>query len=82
LSCGDRRFEGVHILQLPAEQLIEEKQVEIFRMEVQVEVIQFAAQLDFCSKGRELADDVVEIARTVHLSPIFDFIELLRIICV
>jgi len=49
---------------------------------VQVEEIQFAAQLDFCRQGRELADDVIEIARTVHLSPVFDFIELLRIICV
>lgn len=51
---------------MPAKQLIEEKQVEIFGMEVQVEVIQFAAQLNFCGKGRELADDVVEIARPVH----------------
>src|SRR6266571_4922649 len=60
------RLEGVHILQLPAKQFIEEKQVEIFGMEVQVEEIQLAAQLDFCSKSRELADDVVEIARPVH----------------
>ncbi len=35
-------------------------------MEVQVEEIQFAAQIDFCRKGRELADDVIAIARPVN----------------
>ena len=33
---------------------------------MQVEEIQFAAQLDFRFKGRELAGDVIEIARPVH----------------
>lgn len=34
---------------------------------MQVEEIQFSAQVDFCREARELADDVVEIARPVQV---------------
>lgn len=54
-------FAGIQILQPTAKQDIKKMQVKVFRMEMQVEDVKFAAMLDSSCEMRQSVFDIIEI---------------------
>jgi hypothetical protein len=72
IDCFGILLDGVHILQLPAEQFIEKLKVKILGMEVKIKQVQFTARFNSEGKEEQFFFDVIEMKRTVHSSPVYE----------